>query len=330
MTNPTPIVTIFGGSGFLGRYIAQRMARAGWRVRVATRRPNEAMFVKPYGAVGQVEPVLANVRNEESVRAVIRGASAVVNCVGILSEVGAQRFRTVQADAAGKIARIAAEEGVSNLVQISAIGADPNSQSLYLRTKAGGEKAVQANFTGAVILRPSIMFGNEDGFFNKFAAIARLLPVVPLVNAGVKFQPVYVDNVAEAAAKAALGQVAAGTYELGGPDVASFRDLVAKILRITRRRRLVINLPVWVARIEAWAFDLAQKATGGLFTNTLLTRDQVRALAYDNVASADLPGLAELGITPVAMDGVLESYLYSYRPQGQYTELTASAKNLKG
>ena len=179
---PVPIVTIFGGSGFIGRYVAQRMARAGWRVRVAVRRPNEAHFVRPYGFVGQVEPIQANIRDEESTRRVIRGADAVVNCVGVLAESGKQTFDALMDQGAARIARIAAEEGVGRLVHISAIGADPASDSLYAAAKGRGEAAVRAAFPAAVILRPSVVFGVEDGFFNKFAAMARTFPVLPLVG----------------------------------------------------------------------------------------------------------------------------------------------------
>ncbi len=205
------LVTIYGGSGFIGRYIARRMAKAGWRVRVAVRRPNDALFVRPYGVVGQVEPVFCNIRDDASVRSVMRGAHAVVNCVGILAERGKNRFDAVQAEGAGRVARIAAEEGVEQLVQLSAIGADAASDSAYARSKAAGEAAVRAAFPGAIILRPSIVFGQEDQFFNRFAGMARMGPVLPVVGAETRFQPVYVDNVAEAAAKGATGQVAPGS-----------------------------------------------------------------------------------------------------------------------
>jgi uncharacterized protein YbjT (DUF2867 family) len=195
------LVTIFGGSGFVGRYIARRMAKEGWRVRVAVRRPNEALFVRPYGTPGQVEPVACNIRDDASVRAVIRGADAVVNCVGILNRSGKNTFDAVQAEGAGRIARITASEGVGQMVHISAIGADAQSDSAYSRTKAEGEAAVLAAFPGAVILRPSIIFGTEDGFFNRFAAMSRMGPILPVVGANTRFQPVYVDDVAQAAVK---------------------------------------------------------------------------------------------------------------------------------
>ena len=326
---PVPIVTIFGGSGFLGRHIAQRMARKGWRVRVAVRRPHEANFVRPYGVVGQVEPIQANIRDEASTRAAVAGAQAVINCVGILAEAGAQRFDAVMDEGAGRVARLSAEEGVARLVQISAIGADPASDSLYAAAKGRGEAAVRAAFPGAVILRPSVLFGDGDGFFNRFGAMARISPIVPLVGADTRFQPVYVDDVAAAAVNAATTGAAAGVYELGGPEVATFRELMQRMLVVVQRRRLLLALPFGLARMKAWVFDLAPRLTGGLVTNTLLTRDQVRQLAHDNVASPGAPGLQALGVRPTAMEAVLESYLYVYRPHGQYDAMTASAGNLR-
>ncbi|MGC9368566.1 MAG: complex I NDUFA9 subunit family protein [Paracoccaceae bacterium] len=323
------LVTIYGGSGFVGRYVAQRMARAGWRVRVAVRRPNEAIFVRPYGAVGQVEPVFCNIRDDASVAAVMQGADAVVNCVGILNELGKQSFDAVQAEGAARIARIAAEQSVKNLVHISAIGADAESDSGYARTKALGEQGVLASFPGAVILRPSVIFGPEDQFFNRFAGMARWGYLLPVVGAETKFQPVYVDDVAAAAAKAAQGQVAPGTYELGGPDVASFRELMQKMCAVIHRKRVVVNLPFFIARIMAFGFDMVQAVSLGLIPNGMLTRDQLKNLRRDNVVAEGASGFAELGITPTAMGAVLPSYLWRFRPQGQYDDITASARNLK-
>lgn len=323
------LVTIYGGSGFVGRYIARRMAKEGWRVRVAVRRPNDALFVKPYGTVGQVEPVPCNIRDEASVRAVMKGADAVVNCVGILNRSGKNSFDAVQAEGAARIARIAAEEGVSHLVHLSAIGADADSPSEYQQTKAAGEKAVLAAFPAAVILRPSIIFGNEDGFFNRFAAMTRFGPVLPVVGAGTKFQPVYVDDVAQAAVMGATGTAAPGIYELGGPDVETFRDLMRQMLQVIRRRRLIVNVPFFAASIMGGAFDLLQAVTLGLFHNGLITRDQVRNLKADNVVTPGAKGLADLGITPTAMGAVLPEYLWRYRPSGQYAAIKESAKNLR-
>lgn len=323
------LVTIYGGSGFVGRYIARRMAKEGWRVRVAVRRPNDALFVKPYGTVGQVEPIACNIRDDASVRAAMKGADAVVNCVGILNRSGKNTFDAVQADGAARIARIAAEEGVASLVHLSAIGADENSPSEYQQTKAAGEKAVLAAFPNAVILRPSIIFGNEDGFFNRFAAMARFAPVLPVVGANTRFQPVHVDDVAQAAVKGATGQAAPGIYELGGPDTETFRDLMRQMLTVIRRRRLIVNVPFFAASIMGGAFDLLQAVTLGLFQNGLITRDQVRNLRADNVVSPGARTLADLGITPTAMGAVLPEYLWRYRPSGQYAAIKESAKNLR-
>ena len=323
------LVTIYGGSGFIGRYIARRMAKEGWRVRVAVRRPNEAIFVRPYGVVGQVEPVFCNIRDDASVRTVMHGADAVVNCVGVLNEVGKNGFDAVQAEGAGRIARIAAELGVGQLVQLSAIGADAESTSAYARSKAAGEAAVQVAVPAAVILRPSVVFGSEDQFFNRFAAMSRFGPILPVVGAETKFQPVYVDDVAQAAVKAVLGEAAPGIYELGGPDVHSFRELMQKMLQVVQRRRLIVNIPFFVARIMGGVFDLLQTVTLGLFTNGLITRDQVRNLARDNVVSPRARGLADLGIAPTPIDAVLPEYLWRYRPSGQYAAIKESAKNLR-
>ncbi|MDP3194039.1 complex I NDUFA9 subunit family protein [Tabrizicola sp.] len=323
------LVTIIGGSGFVGRYIARRLAKEGWRVRVAVRRPNEALFVRPYGVPGQVEPVACNIRDDASVRAVIRGADAVVNCVGVLNGVGANTFDAVQAQGAGRVARIAADMGVGQLVQISAIGADALSDSAYARTKGEGEAAVLAAFPTAVILRPSIIFGTEDQFFNRFAAMTRMGPILPVVGANTRFQPVYVDDVAQAAVAAVNGGAAPGVYELGGPEVDTFRGLMGRMLKVIQRRRAVVNMPFFVARIMGFGFDMLQAVTLGLIENKMITRDQVRNLARDNVVSPTARGFADLGITPTAMEAVLPEYLWRYRPSGQYAAIKDSAKNLK-
>jgi len=329
MTDNSKTVTIFGGSGFLGRYITRRMARAGWRVRVAVRRPYEAGFVRPYGTVGQVEPILANVRNEDSVRAAIAGADAVINCVGILQENRRQRFEAIHRDAAGRIARIAAEQGVSRLVHISALGADADSPCRYAATKAEGEAQVLSAFPAAVILRASVIFGNEDGFFNRFAGMARFGPILPIFGANTLFQPVYVDDVARAAVQAAAENTPAGTYELGGPDTESLRDLVQRVLSETRYRRLVLGLPYFVARITGAMIDLVCAMWLGIIPNKILTADQARQLQIDNVVSEGALTFSDLGIEPTAMETVLPEYLYQYRPHGQYAEITESAGNLE-
>ncbi len=323
------LVTIYGGSGFVGRYIARRMAKEGWRVRVAVRRPNEALFVRPYGSVGQVEPVFCNIRDDASVQAVMAGADAVVNCVGILAESGKNRFDAIQHEGAARIARLATANGVEHLVQISAIGADAESDSGYARSKAEGETAVLEHFPTAVILRPSIIFGPEDEFFNRFASMTRLGPVLPVVGAATRFQPVYVDDVAKAAVMGLQGKAAPGIYELGGPDVSTFRELMGQMLGVIHRRRLVLNIPFWVARIMGTVFDALQAISLGLFTNGLITRDQVRNLRNDNVVAEGAMGFAELGIEPAALEAVLPEYLWRFRPSGQYDAIKSSAKNLR-
>ena len=322
------LVTIFGGSGFVGRYIARRMAQNGWRVRVAVRNTNEAMFVRTYGAVGQVEPVFCNIRDDASVAAVTQGADAVVNCVGVLAELRKNTFAAVQAEGATRIARVAAAMGVARMVQLSAIGASDTSASAYARTKAAGEQGVLDHMPDAMILRPSIIFGAEDQFFNRFAGMTRLGPVLPVIGADTRFQPVYVDDVAAAAVMGVLGEVPGGIYELGGPDVATFRELMQTMLAVVRRRRMILNMPFWAARIMAGGFNILRVVSLGLVTPPV-TRDQVANLAVDNVVSDGAKGFADLGITPTAMMAVLPDYLWRFRPSGQYDAIKESAKNLR-
>ena len=323
------LVTIYGGSGFVGRYIARRMAKAGWRVRVAVRRPNEALFVKPYGVVGQVEPVLCNIRDDASVHAAMLGADAVVNCVGILAESGKNTFEAVQSEGAERVARLAAQEGIDTLVHISAIGASEDSESEYQRAKADGEAGILEHMPNAVILRPSIVFGPEDEFFNRFASMTRLGPILPVVGAETKFQPVYVDDVAKAACMAIEGSAVPGIYELGGPDVNSFRELMTQMLSVIRRRRLVLNIPFFAASIMGGFFDLVQAISFGLIPNKMVTKDQVLNLKSDNVVSSAAKTFEDLGITPVSLEAVLPDYLWRFRPSGQYSEIKESAKNLQ-
>ena len=321
------LVTIFGGSGFVGRYIALRMAKEGWRVRVAVRKPEQAGFVRPFGVVGQVEPVFCNIRDDDSVASVTRGADAVVNCVGVLAETGKNTFGAVQAEGAERIARIAASMGIDRMVHISAIGADANASSDYAKTKAAGEVGVLAQMPNALILRPSIVFGPEDEFFNRFAGMSRFGPVLPVVGAGTKFQPVYVDDVAAAAVQGVKGEIS-GVYELGGPDVQTFREMMQMMLGIVRRRRLILNVPFFVANIMATGFGIAQTLSLSI-VKAPVTRDQVKNLAMDNVVADDAKGFADLGIEPTAMAAVLPDYLWRFRPSGQYDAIKESAKNMR-
>lgn len=322
------LVTIYGGSGFVGRYVARRMAKEGWRVRVAVRRPNEAIFVKPYGVVGQVEPVLCNIRDDQSVAAVMRGADAVVNCVGILAPHGKNTFKSVQAEGPERIARIAAEQGVPRMVHVSAIGADEDSDSEYARTKAQGEAGVLRHMPDAMILRPSIIYGPEDQFFNRFASMTRFGPVLPLVGADTRFQPVYVDDVAKAAVMGVIGRAKGGVYELGGPDVDTFRELMQQMLQIIHRRRIILNIPFPIARVIALGSDVANFVSFGLVPSAL-TRDQVRNLRRDNVVGDGVMTFDDLGIEPTSLEAILPEYLWRFRPSGQYDAITESAGNLR-
>lgn len=322
------LVTIFGGSGFAGRYITRRLAQQGWRIRVAVRRPNEAMFVKPYGDVGQVEPVLANIRDDDSVRAAIVSADVVINCVGTFDLTGRNNFEAVVHQGAERVARIAAEQGVGRLVHLSAIGADRDGDTVYARTKGLGEAAVLAQFPDAVILRPSVIFGPEDGFFNRFAGMTRFGPVLPVVGAETRFQPVYVDDVAQAAVLGATGAAAPGIYELGGPEIRSFRDLMDGMLAEIRRRRLVMNIPFGLARIMGWTMEMVQKLSLGLVP-PMITRDQVALLRRDNVVADGARGFGALGIAPTATEAVLPGYLWRFRPAGQYEAIKECAARIQ-
>ncbi len=305
------------------------MARLGWRVRVAVRRPNEAVQVTTYGSVGQVEPVLCNIRDDASVRSAMAGADAVVNCVGILTEHGRNSFDAVHNLGASRVARIATEERVGRLVHISAIGADIDAESAYCRSKALGEVGVLEHFPGAIVLRPSVIFGPEDQFFNRFARMTALGPVLPILGGDTKFQPVYVDDVAQAVTACVLGQAETGCYELGGPDVMTLRAGVALVLDGIQKRRLVVGMPFVVGRILGGMLDVAQGVTVGLFHNTILTKDQARNLGHDNVVAEAANGFRELGITPAAATSILPEYLWVYRTSGQFAVVKASAKNMK-
>ncbi|WP_225770944.1 complex I NDUFA9 subunit family protein [Inquilinus sp. Marseille-Q2685] len=305
-------VTLFGGTGFVGRYVTQMLAQRGWRIIVASRHPDRALPLKTAGAVGQVVPVFADVRDDGSVAAAVAGADAVVNLVGILFERGKQRFDAIHAEAAGRVARAAAAAGAGRFVQISAIGASADSPSSYARTKAAGEAAVRAAFPGASILRPSVVFGPEDGFFNLFANLARTAPFLPLFGGGTtRFQPVYVRDVA-AAVVACLEQdgTAGQTYELGGPRVYSFRELMELTLKQTGRRKRLMSLSWGMAVFEAKLFGLLPKPP--------LTPDQVKQLKIDNIVAPGAKTLADLGIQPTPAELILPSYLDRYRPGGRF------------
>jgi len=309
------LVTVFGGSGFIGRYVVRELAKRGYLVRVAVRRPDQALFLKPAGDVGQITPVAANLRDQASVEATVKGAAAVVNLVGLLYESGRQRFQAVHVEGAGRVAAAAKAAGAERFVQISALGADPQSPAAYGRSKAAGEAAVVAAFPGAVILRPSIVFGPEDDFFNRFAAMARLSPALPLIGGGkTKFQPVYVEDVAAAiVASLERPEARGGLYELGGPSVYSFKALLQYILAETGRRRLLVPVPFCAMRLQAAFLELLPVPP--------LTRDQVRLLERDNVVSPGARTLADFGIAPTALELVVPHYIARFRPGGRHVKL---------
>ncbi len=309
------LVTIFGGSGFIGRQIVREMAKLGCQIRVAVRDPESALPLKPCGDVGQITPVQANVTSERQVKAACEGADCVINLVGILYEKGARTFDAVHVQGARRIAEAAKAGGATRFVQMSALGASEKSSSEYARSKARGEKAVRAIFPDAVVLRPSVVFGPEDDFFNRFAQLMRLSPVMPLIGGGEqKFQPVYVGDVADALMMAATRADMAGeTYELGGPNVYSFREILELIMRETDRHVGLVPLPFELAKIQAAVMELLPVPP--------LTRDQVELLRSDNVCSGRHPGLADLGIEPTAPEVILPSYLDRYRKGGRFKRM---------
>ena len=310
-------VTVFGGGGFVGRHAVRALAKAGYRIRVAVRRPHLAPEVKVMGDVGQIEVVQANLRNAASVAAAVAGSDAVINLVGILYAAGRQTFSSVQAEGAATVAKAAAAAGVKRLVHVSAIGADAGSPSAYARSKAEGEAAVRAAFPGAVILRPSVVFGPEDEFFNRFAAMASVSPVLPLIGGGeTKFQPVFVGDVAKAiVAASGRDDLAGQTFELGGPEVLSYRQVLEYVVKETGRARPLVPVP-WPLAALIGAVGDVQSALIAL--PPVLTSDQVKLLRADNVAAG--PGLSTLGIEATAIENVVPTYLWRFRNGGQFYE----------
>lgn len=313
------LATVFGGSGFVGRYAVAALAKQGWRLRAAVRRPDLAGFLQPAGLVGQIYPVQANVRYPDSIARALQGSKAVVNAVGVLTGSGRQSFRAIHVDGARAIAKAAREAGVEQLVHISAIGADRKSKSTYARSKGEGEAAVLEEFPDAIILRPSIVFGPEDEFFNRFAAMARMSPFLPLIGGGrTRFQPVFVGDVAAAVAACLAGEAKPGAvYEIGGPEVLTFRQLLDLVQEWTDRERFYLHLPFWLAKLQAlitWPLPNAVRP---------VTYDQVRLLQSDNVVSekakSEKRTLSGLGITaPHGVAAIVPTYLERFRPRGQF------------
>jgi uncharacterized protein YbjT (DUF2867 family) len=315
-SNQETLVTVFGGSGFLGRHVVRALARQDYRIRVAVRRPELAFHLQPIGKVGQIHAVQANVRNAASVEAAMRGSDVVVNLVGILTPSGEQSFEAVHAQASGTVAKAAAGIG-ARMVHISAIGADSQSTSAYARSKAAGEEAVLAATPAATILRPAVVFGPEDEFTNRFGFMAQMLPMLPLIGGGhTRMEPVFVGDVADAVADAVAGKTKAGaTYELGGPEILTMHEIIQMICEITDRDRMLVPLPFGLARFKAFFLQFAPGALK-------LTPDQVELLMTDKVVSdaAKAAGLTlqGLGITPDSMEAVCPQYLWRFRPMGQF------------
>lgn len=324
LSNLPPLVTVFGGSGFVGRHVVRALARRGYRIRVAVRRPDLAGFLQPMGGVGQISFVQANLRYRQSVDRAVAGSDHVINCVGLLLESGRNTFDAVQDFGARAVAEATRAAGAT-LTHISAIGADEKSASTYSRTKARGEAAVLRAVPDAVILRPSIVFGPEDGFFNKFATMARFSPVLPLIGGGhTKLQPVYVADVAEAVARSVDGTIARGRiYELGGPEILTFRQCLETMLRVTDRKNPFVSLPFGVASLIGSIASLVP------FVKPPLTSDQVTLLRADNIVSqaaiSEGRTLEAIGIEPALVEAILPSYLVRYRQQGQFTRLDRTA-----
>jgi uncharacterized protein YbjT (DUF2867 family) len=322
-SNAETLITVFGGSGFLGRHVVRALAKRQYRIRVAVRRPDLAGYLQPLGRVGQIHAVQANVRNRPSVAAAVRGSDVVINLVGILFESGRQRFDAVQSFGAEGVALAAAAHN-ARMVHVSAIGADEDSSAAYARAKRRGEELVLAATPEATIFRPSILFGPNDDFFNRFAGIARLSPFLPLVGGGhTRFQPVFAGDVAQAIAKAVDGATRPGAiYELGGPDVYTFRELMEFTLATIERRRLLLPLPFGVAKMQAAIFELVSRLPLRVLSKPLLTRDQVELLRYDNVVSdtarRDGLTLEGLGITPQSIAAIVPTYLWRFRKAGQF------------
>ena len=314
------LVTVFGGSGFVGRYVVRALAKDGWRIRAAMRRPHLAGELRVMGDVGQIELVQANVRHPDSVARALEGAQAAVNLVGVLYETGRQGFQALHAAAAESIAQEAARAGATRFVQVSAIGAGLDSPSDYARTKAQGEAAVRAAIPAAVVVRPSIVFGPEDDFFNRFAGLAAISPFLPLIGGGgTRFQPVYAGDVGGAVAAALADPAAAGrTYELGGPGVYTFRALMELLLRETHKRRALVPVPFPAARLIGRVGDLQAKLLP--VVPPQITTDQVAMLQRDNVADPAAAGLEALGVTPTPLEAILPTYLWKYRKGGQFAQ----------
>ncbi len=317
MNFPYSKVTVFGGSGFVGRYVVQKLAKTGAQVVVPARNIEHAKFLKPLGDVGQIVPVWCNAQDKAQIASAVRGSDAAINLIGVLYEKGRQNFQAMHVEAAKHIAQAAQDAGCKSLVHVSALGADKNSNAAYARSKAMGEEEVLKTFPSATILRPSVIFGPEDNFFNMFASLARIVPIIPLIGGGkTKFQPVYVGDVAEAVLCALRDPTCRGRiYSLGGPEVRNFAELMQIMLGHTKQKAVMMSVPFAMARIKAAFLQMMPKP--------LLTLDQLRLLEKDNIVPEGSLGFKDLGIAPLQMDAILPQYLGQYRPGGKFAGLAA-------
>ncbi len=323
----SPLVTVFGGSGFLGRYIVRRMVKAGWRVRVAVKNPNEALFLKTNGEVGQVELLQADILNERLVKLAVEGANSVVNCVaGDLYETKLREFKKFYVTGPALLAKVSQDAGVKKFIHMSAISADLTSKSMYGRSKARGEEEVVRFFPKAFIIRPSIVFGSEDRFFNMFASMARYSPIVPVIGGNSLFQPIYVDDVSKVVSKVIQETFEPGIYEIGGPEIFSFVGLMEKMLLVVRRKRIVLSIPLNFAKIMAFTFSILKSLTFGLF-KAKITLDNIEQLRRNNIVSKEQKTIEKLEINTKTLDMILPTYLFSYRPYGQYSDITNSSED---
>ena len=307
--NSPKVATVFGGSGFLGRYIVKRLVGLGWKIKIVTRNKNKAEFLNNYGTSEQIKLIELNLLNsEDEIQNVIIGSSVVINCVGILQEIKDQTFISLHFELVKKIAILSKKNGVKKLIHISSIGADPNSDSFYAKSKGLGEIAVLKEFDSSVIFRPSVVFGEEDQFFNRFAKMAVISPVIPIVGGTTFFQPVFVGDLALAVEKAILDKVIKGIYEIGGPEVLDFNDLIVRMLKTLKKKRLILKLPFLVGKAMAFGFSITNFLSFGVF-QPQITFDQIRQLRKDNIVSSEAKGLDDLNIKATPIDSILPSYI---------------------
>ena len=326
LNSSSPIATVFGGSGFVGKYIVRRLVKSGWRVRVAVRSPNKAIFLKTYGEVGQVDIFKCSIFDLVEVSRCINGSTVVINAVaGLLNETSNKKLKKYYVDWPEMLAMLLNKFDVKQFIHVSSLGVNKSSQSTYSSSKAKGEEKVLENFSNTVILRPSLIFGHEDRFFNRYAAIAASSLIVPLIGANTRFQPVYVDDVAMVVEKVLADSILTGVFELGGPEIMSLKEMIARMLVVIRRKRVLLSIPFGPANLIASVFSIINKASFGIMKPPF-TVDNVHQLKSDNIVSEKESSFKDLDIKPQNVDTIIPLYLYSFRPYGQYNDITTSAK----